>query len=129
MRSYDVAAASLTIDAPTKWTDNLLSQHPLPDVISANRGVARRISRSGLLRIAIIRILNIELGVSLSVAVQLASKLIESGCGEVSVGDSLRLAVDRAAIERRIDLRLQEVLESAPTPRRGRPPGRRMSSP
>ena len=27
MRSYDIAIASLTIDAPAKWTDNLLSQH------------------------------------------------------------------------------------------------------
>ena len=44
MRSYDVAVASLAIDATSKWTDNILSQHAVLGVISARRGVARRIS-------------------------------------------------------------------------------------
>ncbi len=122
MRSYDVAVASLAIDAPLKWTDNLLSQHRLPDVVSERRGVARRISYSGLVRLALIRLLHVELRLGVGDAVRVADQLLDSEGTGVYESGQLRLSVDRSALERALDLRLTEVLESAPTPRRGRPP-------
>ena len=121
MRSYDVAIASLAVDAPLKWTDNLLSQHRLPDVVSERRGVARRISYSGLVRLALIRQLHVELALGVGDAVRVADQLLDSGGTGVYESGHLRLTVDRPALERTLDLRLAEVLESAPAPRRGRP--------
>lgn len=126
MRSYDVAAASLAIQAPLKWTDNLLSQHLVDGVISARRGVARRISRIAILRIAIIRLLNADAGMSVTDSVRIASALLDSETSVVPLAAHISIRLDRAAIERDLDARLQDVLESAPAPRRGRPPRRRL---
>ena len=122
MRFYDVAVASLAIDAPLKWTDNLISQHRLPDVLSERRGVARRISYPGLVRLALIRQLHADLALGVGDAVRVAGQLLDSGSNGVYASGQLRLTVDRPALERALDLRLSEVLESAPAPRRGRPP-------
>jgi len=124
MRFYDVAASSLAVGAPSKWTDNLLSQHRIDGVVSARQGVARRISRSALLRIAIIRRLSTEVGVSVASAVVLADALLGGAAPGVAVAPFFTLLLDRAGIERELDERLRDVLESAPTPRRGRPPKR-----
>lgn len=121
MRSYDVTIASLAIDAPTRWTDNLLSQHTLPDVISAHRGVARRISYPALMRLALIRQLHTRLGLGVGDAIRIASKLLDSGGSSVHESGQLRLSVDQPGLERTLDARLAEALESAPAPRRGRP--------
>lgn len=129
MRSYTVAVASLTVDAPAKWTDNLLAHHDIPEVRSQSRGVARGVSWAGLVRIAVIRALHVGLGCGVREAVALADVALESRDGEVSLGPWLTLAVDRAAIERELHRRLADALESAPRPRRGRPPGRRSVSP
>ena len=122
MRSYDIAIASLTIDAPAKWTDNLLSQHGLPDVVSARRGVARRISYPALVRLALIRQLHTRLGLGVGDAIRIASALLDSGDTHVHESGQLRLTFDRLGLERALDARLAEVLESAPALRRGRPP-------
>lgn len=122
MRSYDVGIAALAIDAPAKWADNLLSQHTLPDVISARRGVARRISYPALVRLALIRQLHSRLGLGVGDAIRVASKLLDSEGTGVHESGQLRLTFDRPGLERTLDARLAEVLESAPAPRRGRPP-------
>lgn len=127
MRSYDVAITSLAVHAPAKWTDNLLSQHHIEGVLSARRGVARRITHAALLRIAIIRKLGTEMGIGVTQAVHLAGQLLASGSAgahSVTLGGHLTLSVDIAALQRELDARLNEILESAPTPRRGRPPAR-----
>lgn len=128
MRSYDVAVTSLAVDAPAKWTDNLLSQNHIDGVLSARRGVARRITHAALLRIAIIRKLGTEMGVGVAHAVRLAGQLLAAkthGIQSLALGPHLTLAVDIGAIQREIDGRLNDILESAPTARRGRPPARR----
>ena len=124
MRTYSVAVVSLTVAAPKKWTDNLLAHHDIPDVRSRARGVARGISWAGLVRIALIRTLHTGLGCGVREAVALSDALLGSPTGNAFVGSSLTLAIDRAALERDLQRRLAEVLESAPRPRRGRPPGR-----
>ena len=122
MRSYDIAIASLTIDAPTKWTDNLLSQYRLPDVISARRGVARRISFPALMRLALIRQLHTRLGLGVGDAIRIASELLGSERSGVYESGQILLSFDRPGLECSLNARLAEALESAPAPRRGRPP-------
>lgn len=121
MRSYTVAAASLAIEAPAKWTDNLLSQHDIPNVVSRRRGVARRISYQALVRLALIRHLHMRLGLSVTDSVRLARELLDSGQNTVHVSRHLELIVDLAGLERTLNARLADVLESAPVSRRGRP--------
>jgi hypothetical protein len=124
MRSYSIAIASLAIDAPDKWTDNLLSQHAIPDVLSSRRGVARRIAYPALVRLALIRQLHAGLGLGVGDAVRIASDLLDSENGGVHERGQLTLRFDRAGLERALDARLIDVLESAPAPKRGRPPGK-----
>ena len=121
MRMYDIALASAVIDAPIKWTDNLLSQQVVPGVISARRGVTRHFSYPTLVRLAIIRQLHTNFGTSVSDAVRIADALSESHSHHYAAGQ-LRLTVDTAALEQALHQRLQDALESGPARKRGRPP-------
>ena len=121
MRSYDVAVASLAIDAPSKWTDNLLSQHTIPDVVSARRGITRRITHPALIRIALIRQLHVSIGVSVADAVRIAADLLSPDSPPAHRIGLVSIHVDFKELERQLDDRLAGALESAPSPRRGRP--------
>jgi hypothetical protein len=125
VRGYDVAIASLAIDAPLKWTDNVLSQHNVAGVVGARRGVARRISRVALLHLALTRELHVSLGMGVRDALALATEMLTHDPGVSIARESVRISCDRVALERALDRRLREALESAPAPRRGRPPRRR----
>lgn len=124
MRLYDIAVATLAIGAPRKWTDNVLSQHELPDVISVRQGVARRIPYQALIRLAVIRQLHTQLGIGVANAVQFAGHLLDSGQAAVLDAGQVSLSVDLAAVRKSVDERLASALESAPSRRRGRPPRR-----
>ena len=124
MRSYSVAVSSLAIDAPHKWLDNLLSHFHVPEVGAERRGVARRIPHSALLLLALTRELHLGLGMGVRDALALAAELLAADDGTVSRRGQLRVSFDRPALERRLSERLHDALESAPTPRRGRPAGR-----
>ena len=128
MRLYSIAVASLAVGAPLKWTDNLIAQHRLPDVRSRTRGVARGVSWAGVVRIALIRAIHLELGSGVREAVALSDALLLSESGVVTRGRWLMVGFDRPALERDIRQRLAEALESAPTPRRGRPTRRERSA-
>ena len=128
MRLYSVAVASLAIDAPGRWTDNLIAQHDIPDVRSRTRGVARGISWAGLVRIALIREFHVALGCGVRDAVALSDALLQSATGNLKVGRWSTVAFDRRALEQDLHQRLAEALESAPRPRRGRPARRAVSS-
>jgi hypothetical protein len=122
VRFYDVAVTSLVIRAPQKWTDNLLSQHTVPDVVAQRRGVARKIPHSALIRLALVRQLHTELGMSVRDALAMADWLLRPDSDGVHQRGHLRVTIDRAALERALDERLRDTLESAPAPPRGRPP-------
>jgi hypothetical protein len=125
VRSYNVTVTSLAVDAPVKWTDNLLSQHTIPNVLSAHRGVARRITHQALVRIAIVRQLHVRLGVSVADAVRIAEQLLfDFRPIGVHTSGQLTLTLDLAELERQLDIRLADALESAPSIRRGRPPAK-----
>ncbi|MDB4916093.1 MAG: hypothetical protein JWM95_3737 [Gemmatimonadetes bacterium] len=121
MRAYDIGIASLAIEAPAKWTDNVLSQHTVPGVMSSKQGVARRLTHSAIICLALVRHLQREVGMSVAAALRVASDLATSGTHQSGV---ITLTLDIAALEQQLDARLTQALESAPTPRRGRPPTR-----
>ena len=121
MRAYDVAVVALAIDAPRKWIDNLLSQHQLAEVLSIRQGVARRVSYSALVRLGVIRQLHVELGIGVGDAVRIAARILDSGTSSGLEVGQLKLTLDVDALRQRLDHRLAIAIESAPSPRRGRP--------
>lgn len=128
MRRYNITAAALAIGAPRKWTDNILSQHDIPDVLSVRQGVPRRISYPALVRLTVIRQLHAELGIGVSDAIRIAARLLDSGQGAVLAVGQLRLFIDQVALRQAVDARLAMALESAPSPKRGRPPRKTASA-
>jgi len=124
LRLYSVAIASLAVDAPTKWTDNLIAHHDIPEVRSTARGRARGVSWAGVVRIALIRQLHLGLGCGVREAVALSSALLLAPADGISVARWVSLGFERRALEQHLQRRLADALESAPRPRRGRPTGR-----
>lgn len=143
-RVYDIAVAALAIGVDRKWLDNLTAQHSIPGTEHVARGVARRLSLRALLTSAIVRDLNRGLGVPVGRGVEIASAILgalpspEGGAGApagagaeeprsasrsvLPIGESLTLAVDVERLEREIERRLLEAMETMVPRRRGRPP-------
>lgn len=141
-RVYDIAVAALAIGVERKWLDNLTAQHSVPGTEHVARGVARRLSRRALLTAAIVRDLNRALGVPVGRGVEVAISVLggepspdgtsgaQAGAGAVvstprvvlPIADSLALAVDVERLERDIERRLLEAMETVVPRRRGRPP-------
>lgn len=123
MRSYSVAVAALALQAPLKWTDNAIAKHPIPSVLSERRGVARRVQFSALLVLAIARELQLEMGTPLGAALEIAHQVAAGGHPDGVRRGALCIVVDLARLRDALEERLADAMESAPTPRRGRPPG------
>jgi hypothetical protein len=125
-RAYSVAAAAFALEVAPRWLDNFLSQHTVPGVVAAERGVARRIPLSALVLVAIARDLQRELGVGLGRGLDAARRLVEpdGDSGLLPIGDAGVLRVDVAALRRAIEDRLVIAMEILVAPRRGRPPAR-----
>ena len=125
-RAYSGAAAAFALDVAPKWLDNFLSQHAVPGVVAAERGVARRIPLSALVLVAIARDLQRELGVGLGRGLEAAVRLVGTGddAAMLPIGEAAVLRVDVAALRRAIEDRLVIAMEILVAPRRGRPPAR-----
>ena len=139
-RVYDIAVAAHAIGVERKWLDNLTAQHSIPGTEHVARGVARRLSMRTLLTAAIVRDLNRGLGVPVSRGVEAASSILggqpsvdgaaptgPEGAPPASrpvlaVGESMALSVDVGRLEREIERRLLEAMETVVPRRRGRPP-------
>lgn len=121
-RLYHVEIARHAAGADPKWVDNLLSHFSVPGVENAKQGVARRITVSGVYHVALICRLHRALGIPVASAVRLASRLLASETARTVVAPGLELHVDLAALEREVDRRVSEAVESSSLPRRGRPP-------
>ncbi|HET7188802.1 MAG TPA: hypothetical protein VFI52_11635 [Gemmatimonadaceae bacterium] len=65
-----------------------------------------------------------SLAIGVRDALQLATRLLADEAGDEWRDGPIRIVLDRAALERALDERLRFALESAPAPRRGRPPSR-----
>jgi hypothetical protein len=120
-RAYTIATAALTLGMSIKWLDNTLSHIRVPGVQQERQGVARRITIEGLLVLAVATLLINELGIPLAGAIELAEKLITDGGQYLSPeGVGLQLNLEKATAS--LLERLESAVESAPVPRRGRPP-------
>jgi hypothetical protein len=124
-RIYHIDVAAFAANAERKWVDNLVSHFDVDGVECARRGIARRITTDGLYRIALIRRLNAEAGISIAQAVRLADRLLapsERPDSAVTIGEGLELAFNRVDFETAIDVRIAEAVETFRPAPRGRPP-------
>ena len=121
-RTYDVHVVALTIDAPVKWVDNLLSHHLVPGCTGGRQGVSRRISDIGLTAIATVRLLGADLGIPLPTAVALVRDAASGvGIGPLRTTAGIRIDVPSGFLDE-LQERLRDALQAAPRRVRGRPP-------
>lgn len=126
-RSYDAAVTALTIGAPFKWVDNLLSRYRIAGVQQDSQGTTRRLSPEAILRVHVVRILTEDLGLAVGRAVALAEELCVAQGGRVELAEGVAtITLNLEALERRISDRLRDAVESVPMRTRGRPPSRRV---
>lgn len=127
-RFYTARITALILDVQPKWLDNLLSRHDLPGIARSRQGVERRISDQGLLAIELCRVLNLELGVSLQRAAEIAGASLQTP-GDVelrySTPSGLTISLPIAATRARLRDRTMHAIEMVGLARRGRPPIRR----
>ena len=120
-RAYTIAAAALTLEMPLKWLDNTLSHIRVPGVQQERQGVARRITIDGLLILAVAPVLISELGIPLAGAIEIAGQLTASG-GRYASPQGVSLQLNLEELKAGLLERLENAVEMAPVPRRGRPP-------
>ena len=99
----------------------MLSHNRVPGVSQERQGVSRRLTVEGLLVLALSILLIHELGVPTSKAIALAEDLVKNE-GRHEAGRGLAVNVDLASLRLGLLERLENAVEVAPVPRRGRPP-------
>jgi hypothetical protein len=120
-RAYTIATAALALGTSLKWLDNALSHNRVPGVAQERQGIARRLSVEGLVVLGLAVLLIQELGLPTQKAIALAERLA-SGEGRYLAQEGLSLALDLASFRAGLLERLENAVEIAPVPRRGRPP-------
>jgi hypothetical protein len=125
-RTYSAIAVALATGVQRKWLDNLLSRYQLSGVTRSRQGVERRITAGALLTIEAIRILNLELGISVERAVAVAGASVNQLASNqqmiYATPSGLELTFPVVEIERRLRERMMAALESMAHSPRGRPP-------
>jgi hypothetical protein len=119
-RAYTVATAALALDMPSKWVDNILSHHTVPGIEQQRQGVARKLSIDGLLVLALTTFLIQEMGAPAPRAIEIAEALLRNE-GRYESPRGLSLILDLSAFRIGLLERLENAVEMAPVPRRGRP--------
>ena len=120
-RAYTVATAALALGMPIKWVDNILSHYSVPGIQQEKQGVARRLSIDGLLVLALTAFLIRDLGIPTRRAIAISEALAE-GDGSHTSPQGLHLQVDLASFRAFLLEQLENAVEIAPIPKRGRPP-------
>lgn len=120
-RAYTIATAALTLEMPMKWLDNTLSHIKVPGVQQERQGVARRITIDGLLILSITTLLTSELGIPLARAIEIAGQLTSRG-GRYASQHGVNVQLNLETLKAGLLERLENAVEMAPVPRRGRPP-------
>ena len=124
-RSYTSRAVALTIGAPVKWLDNLLSHHHLPGIDRGKQGRERRITDQGLITIGIVRLLSQDLGIPIARATQLASNIADGAdSASIPVAQGITLVISRRDILQRLRAQLEDAIETVGRLPRGRPRAR-----
>ena len=120
-RAYTVATAALALGVPAKWVDNILSHNKVTGVRQERQGVARRLGIEGLIVLALTVVLVNELGLSTTRAISVAEGIVKSR-GRYLVARGLSIEIDLEVFEASLLEQLESAVETAPIPRRGRPP-------
>ena len=121
--SYSVRLVALTLDCDAKWIDNLLSHHPLPGVERQQRGMERRLSYDAVVIIEATRMLTVDLGLPLSRALAIATRVLSStdASRQILTTSGIAISLPLAAIEARVRGRLIDAVEGVAHIQRGRP--------
>src|ERR1700687_4226891 len=120
-RAYTITTAALALGTSPKWLDNVLSHHRVSGVAQERQGISRRLTVEGLLVLALAVLLIQELGLPTSNAITLAEDITKSE-GRHSTQQGLNLGLDLGSFRVRLLERLEHAVETAPVPKRGRPP-------
>jgi hypothetical protein len=120
-RAYTIATAALALEVPIKWLDNTLSHHKVSGVEQERQGVARRLTIDGLLTLGVAIVLIKDLAIPLLGSLLIADKLIRND-GRYTSPEGIDVQVELNTFRIRLLERLENAVEIAPVPRRGRPP-------
>lgn len=120
-RAYTIATAALALGTSVKWLDNVMSHNRVPGVAQERQGISRRLTVEGLLVLALAVLLIQELGLPTVKAIALAEDLAKSE-GRHIAQQGLNLGLDLPAFRARLLESLENAVEIAPVPKRGRPP-------
>jgi len=120
-RAYTVATAALALGTSAKWIDNALSHHTVRGVVQERQGISRRLTVDGLLILSIALLLTAELGTRVANALLIADQLVANG-GRLQPLHGLKIELDLETFRNQLLSRLEQAVEVAPLPRRGRPP-------
>ena len=119
-RVYTLTTAALTLGTPMKWLDNVLSHNRVSGVAQQRQGVSRRLSVEGLVGLAVAILLVQELGLPIAKAIAVAENLAK-GEGRYIAARGLVLTLDLSSFRADLLERLENAVEIAPVPKRGRP--------
>jgi hypothetical protein len=124
MPLYNTATVASALNVTPKWLDNLLSHNDITGLQTESQGVARRLSFRTVSIISITDQLVRTMELPSSAALKIAEQLVASPAGEITPSPVVRLSVDLPGLHADVLARLAHAIETAPTPRRGRPPKR-----
>jgi hypothetical protein len=124
-RSYNARITALITGVQPKWLDNLLSRHSIPGVSRSRQGVERRITDEGMMAVELCRILNLELGVSLAQAAEIATQCLRAATDSelrYTTRSGLVVSLPIASTRARLRDRTMDAVEIVAAAPRGRPP-------
>jgi hypothetical protein len=119
-RVYTIATAALTLETSMKWLDNVLSHNRVFGVEQQRQGVSRRLTVEGLVGLALAILLVRELGLPIAKAIAVAENLAKNE-GRYNASRGLMLMLDLSSFRTDLLERLENAVEIAPVPKRGRP--------
>jgi hypothetical protein len=119
-RAYTIATAALTLGTPVKWLDNVLSHNRLSGIERERQGVSRRLTVEGLVGLALTVLLARELGLPIAKAIVIGENLAKNE-GRYIASRGLMLTLDLLSFRADLLERLENAVEMAPVPKRGRP--------
>jgi len=119
-RAYTIVTAALTLGTSMKWLDNVLSHNRVSGVTQQRQGVCRRLAVEGLVGLAVAILLVRELGLPIAKAIAVAENLANNE-GRYIASRGLMLTLDLSSFRADLLERLENAVEIAPVPKRGRP--------
>ena len=119
-RIYTITTAALTLGTSMKWLDNVLSHNRVSGVAQQRQGVSRRLTVEGLVGLAVAILLVRELGLPVAKAIAVAENLAKND-GRYVAPQGLMLTLDLPSFRGDLLERLENAVEIAPVPKRGRP--------